>query len=84
LLFDDRIEMINPCRTNGATKRTVEYGAISRLNPRMHHVLGSPEYGIESATPGIPALRRAQLAFARREPRLSLLGDEFRLEIAGV
>src|SRR5262249_20483154 len=34
LVFDDRIDLVNPYRTNGTTKRAVEYGAISRLNPR--------------------------------------------------
>jgi len=29
-------------------------------------------------------LRRAHHAIARREPRISLLGDEFRLELYGV
>jgi ATP-dependent DNA helicase RecG len=84
LVFDNRIEMINPSRTNGSTKKTLEYGSISRLNPRMHHLLGSAEYGIEAAARGIPALRRAHVGFAKREPRLSLLGDEFRLELGGV
>jgi ATP-dependent DNA helicase RecG len=83
-VFDNRIEIVNPCRVNGSTKKAVEYGAISRANPRIHHVFTSSEYGAEPGTRGVPALRRAQLAFARREPRLSLLGDEFRMELAGV
>jgi len=83
-VFDNRIELINPCRVNGTTRRKVEYGAISRQNPRLHHVLTSAEYGIESAPRGMPALRRAHYAFTRTIPRLSLLGDEFRLELAGV
>jgi ATP-dependent DNA helicase RecG len=83
-LFDDRVEFINPCRTNGATKKSVEYGATSHANPRLHHVFTSAEYGMETARRGIPALRRAHFAFTRREPRISLLGDEFRLELFGV
>jgi ATP-dependent DNA helicase RecG len=84
LVFDDHLEFINPGRTNGATKKSVEYGATLRLNPRLHHVFTSKEYGIESARRGIPALRRAHYTFARREPRLSLAGDEFKLELFGV
>ena len=82
-VFDDRIEFINPCRTNGAIKKSVEYGATSQQNPRLHHIFTSVEYGIEPARRGIPALRRAHYAFTRREPRISLLGDEFRLELYG-
>jgi len=82
-VFDDRVEFINPCRTNGATKKSVEYGATSQQNPRLHHIFTSAEYGIEPARRGIPALRRAHYAFTRREPRISLLGDEFRLELYG-
>ena len=83
-IFDDRIEFINPCRTNGAIKKSVEYGAILQPNPRLHHIFTSQEYGIEQARRGIPALRRAHYSFTRREPRISLLGDEFRLELYGV
>lgn len=83
-VFDDRMEFINPCRTNGATKKSVEYGATSQQNPRLHHIFTSAEYGIEPARRGIPALRRAHYSFTRREPRISLLGDEFRLELYGV
>jgi ATP-dependent DNA helicase RecG len=84
LAFDDRLELINPSRTNGATRRQAEYGAISRANPRLHHVFTSSEYGVEPALRGIPALRRAHYAFTRHEPRLSLLGDEFRLELKAI
>jgi ATP-dependent DNA helicase RecG len=84
LIFDDRMEFINACRTNGTTKKSVEYGATLRPNPRLHHVFTSEAYGIERARRGIPALRRAHFAFTRREPRLSLLNDEFRLELYGI
>ena len=50
----------------------------------LHHVFTSEEYGIERVDRGIPALRRAHQAIARRDPRISLLGDEFRLELYGV
>lgn len=84
LIYDDRMEFINACRTNGTTKKSVEYGATLRLNPRLHHVFTSEAYGIERARRGIPALRRAHFTFTRREPRLSLLNDEFRLELYGI
>jgi ATP-dependent DNA helicase RecG len=84
LVFDDRVEFITPHRTNGTTKKSIEYGATAPQNPRLHHIFTSAEYGIEPARRGIPALRRAHYAFARREPRISLLGDEFRIELYGV
>lgn len=84
LIFDDRLEFINPSRTNGTTRKSIELGAAEHTNPRLHHVFTSAEYGIERATKGIPALRRAHIAISRREPRISLLGDEFRLELYGV
>lgn len=83
LIFDDRVEFINPSRTAG-TRKSVEYGATLPPNPRIHHVFASAAYGIERAQRGIPALRREHRAFTRREPRISLLGDEFRLELYGV
>jgi ATP-dependent DNA helicase RecG len=84
LVFDDRMEFINASRVEGVTRKSVEYGATLTKNPRLHHVFTSREYGIEETRRGIPALRRAHFAFTRREPRISLLGDEFRLELYGI
>lgn len=84
LIFDDRLEFLNPSRTNGATRKSIEYGATEHTNPRLHHIFTSQEYGIERVERGIPALRRAHHTIARREPRISSLGDEFRLELYGV
>jgi len=84
LIFDDRLEFINPSRTNGTTRKSIELGATEHTNPRLHHVFTSREYGIERGERGIPALRRAHHSIAHREPRISLLGDEFRLELYGV
>jgi len=84
LIFDDRVELINPSRTNGATRKSIDYGATLHLNPRLHHIFTSAEYGIESVPRGIPAMRRAHLAFTRREPGISLVADEFRLQLYGI
>jgi ATP-dependent DNA helicase RecG len=84
LIFDDRVELINPSRTNGASRKSLDYGATLHLNPRLHHIFTSAEYGIESVPRGIPAMRRAHLAFTRREPGISLLAEEFRLQLYGV
>jgi ATP-dependent DNA helicase RecG len=84
LVFDDRLEFINAMRTSGATRKSVEYGAIMQENPRLHRIFTRAEYGCESLLHGIPALRRAQVAFAKREPRIFLANDEFRLDLNGV
>jgi ATP-dependent DNA helicase RecG len=84
LIFDDRIAFINASRVSDTPKRSIEYGVTLGQNPRLHHVFTSREYGIEPARRGIPALRRAHYSFARREPHISMLGDEFRLELHGV
>jgi ATP-dependent DNA helicase RecG len=83
-VFDDRVELINPSRNHDLTRKSVEYGATNRQNPRLHRTFTSREYGIEPALHGIPSLRRAQYAFARREPKITLLGEEFRIELYGV
>lgn len=84
LIFDQHIEFMNPARTNGATRKSIEYGATLQPNPRLHHIFTSAEYGIESVQRGVPALKRAHLAFTRRDPRISMTGDEFRIELFGV
>jgi ATP-dependent DNA helicase RecG len=83
LIFDDRLEFINPFR-NDASKKSIEYGVASKPNPRLHDIFTSPEYGLERIHRGLPALRRAQYAFSKREARISCLADEFRLELRGI
>jgi ATP-dependent DNA helicase RecG len=84
MIFEDRIEFVNPSRNGETFKKSVDYGVATAQNRRLHHVLTSAEYGLEPARRGVPALRRTQYAFSRREPRISLLGDEFRLELFGI
>lgn len=84
LVFDDRLEFINSSRNRDITRKSVEYGAISRPQPRLHHTFTSVEYGVEPARRGIPALRRAHYAFTKRDARISMLNDEFRLELSAI
>jgi ATP-dependent DNA helicase RecG len=83
-IFDNRMIFANPTRLNGTSTRSIEYGATRRRNPRVHHHFTSPEYGVESARRGVPALRRAHYEFARRAANITATGDEFRLEVFGV
>src|SRR5262249_30134261 len=84
LIFDDRLEFVNPFRSQDVSKRSIEYGVAAKPNPRLHQVFTSPEYGLDAVRRGLPALRRAQYAFSKRDPRISIIGDEFRLELAGI
>jgi ATP-dependent DNA helicase RecG len=84
LIFDDRLEFINPFKNEDDTKKSIEYGVAAKPNPRLHRVFTSAEYGLERIRRGIPALRRAHHAFSKREPRISLQADEFRLELRGI
>jgi ATP-dependent DNA helicase RecG len=84
LVFDDRLEFINAMRTNGTTRKSIEYGATLAQNAHLHRVFTRAEYGCDTAVRGMPALRRAQMAFSKREPKISLLNDEFHLELCGI
>jgi ATP-dependent DNA helicase RecG len=84
LIFDDRLEFINPFRNDEGSKKSIEYGVAARPNPRLHAIFTSPEYGQERIHRGVPALRRTQLAFSKREARISCMTDEFRLELRGI
>ncbi|HEY6331429.1 MAG TPA: RNA-binding domain-containing protein [Blastocatellia bacterium] len=84
LIFDDRMEFINPARSGDAVKPSIEYGVAPRPNPKLHHIFTSSEFGAEQIARGIPRLRRTHYSFCKREPRISLLGDEFRLELIGI
>jgi ATP-dependent DNA helicase RecG len=84
LIFDDRLELINPCRSEDGHKKSIEYGVAAKPNPRLHRIFTSPEYGLEPIRRGIPALRRAHYTFSKREPRISVTADEFRLELHGI
>ncbi len=84
MIFDDRVELTNPSHGEGVRKKTIDYGATARPNPRLHHILTKREYGLESAQRGIPALRRAHTLFARCEPKISTANGEFRIELFGM
>lgn len=82
-VFDDKVEFINASRNQGLTRKSVLYGATNRQNPRIHRVLTGIEYGLQASPRSLRAIARSHLDFTRREPRISLLGDEFRIELYG-
>src|SRR5262249_45593943 len=47
LIFDDRLEFINPFRNQEDSKKSMEYGVAAKPNPRLHQIFTSAEYGLE-------------------------------------
>jgi ATP-dependent DNA helicase RecG len=84
LIFDDRIEMINPLRANGAAVESLCYGVVHAPYPRIKGIFKSPYYGLETAIGGLPMLLRASQAFSGLKPEIRMVNDEFRLKIHGV
>jgi ATP-dependent DNA helicase RecG len=84
LIFDDRLELVNPFRNDEGSKKSIEYGVAAKPNPRLHDIFTSPEYGLERIRRGLPALRRTHFAFSRRDAKISCVADEFRLELRGI
>jgi len=84
LIFDDRLEMINPLRINGLAVEALCYGVVEAPYPRMKAIFKSPYYGLETATGGIPMLLHASQTFSGLRPEMRLINDEFRLRIYGL
>lgn len=82
-IYDKRIEISNPC-VAGLMRKGIElYGVVNVPNPRLKAIFKSPAYGLKTVTGGIPQLRRSCLKFAGREPKISILPEEFKIEIPG-
>jgi ATP-dependent DNA helicase RecG len=83
LIFDDRIELINPCRSNGVGVEALSYGVVEAPYPRTKAIFKSRYYGLETPTGGIPMLMRTAQSFSGLRPEIRLVNDEFRLRIYG-
>src|SRR5262249_19187451 len=44
-VYDDRLEFVNAARSYGRTRKSMEYGATLRQNPRLHSIFTRSEYG---------------------------------------
>src|SRR5262249_468765 len=85
LVFDSRVEIINPCHANGLPKKGIEmYGLVSPPNPRIKSVFKSVAYGLKPVCGGIPMVRLAGYRFSGREPKISIHQEEFKVELFGV
>jgi ATP-dependent DNA helicase RecG len=84
LIFDDRIELINPIRTTGVALDPICYGVVHAPHPRLKAIFKSPYYGVETVTGGVPMLLYLVQRFSGIRPEIRLVNDEFRLKIYGL
>lgn len=83
LIFDDRIELINPARSNGTPIEAYCYGVAHPPYPRMKAVFKSRYYGLPMSSGGLPMILHASQRFSGLRPELRLINDEFKLKIYG-
>jgi ATP-dependent DNA helicase RecG len=84
LIFDDRIEVINPMRTSGVAVEPITFGVVNAPHPRMKAVFKGHYYGLGTVGGGVPMmLHRAQM-FSGLKPEIKLVNDEFRLKLYGL
>src|ERR1051326_195516 len=86
-IFDHALELINPRRSAGfapLSLRAIRYGITQRLNPQIAAILPSPQYGLNLAGGGLPALLRETKSFSNRLPDIAALNDEFRLRMHAI
>jgi ATP-dependent DNA helicase RecG len=85
LIFNSKIEIINPCHSAGLPRKGIElYGLVTAPNPRLKAFFKSSAYGLQTVMGGIPMIRRAAFHFSEREPKIGILQDEFKVELFGV
>jgi ATP-dependent DNA helicase RecG len=85
LIFDTRIEIINPCHSAGLPRKGIElYGLVTAPNPRLKAFFKSSAYGLKTVSGGIPMIRRSGFNFSEREPKIWILQDEFKVELFGI
>lgn len=83
-IYDQRIEVINPCIAQALSRKGVEaYGVVTVNNPRLKAVFKSPAYGLKVVLGGIPALRQIAHRSSGREPKINIIQEEFRIELFG-
>ncbi len=81
LLYDRHLEIINPAVGKHIWRGAVDYGVSHPNNPYIKSFFKNPAYGVVTYTGGLPMIRRETLRFARREPKVTVLPHEFRIEL---
>ncbi|HXF04855.1 MAG TPA: RNA-binding domain-containing protein [Blastocatellia bacterium] len=84
LIFDDRLEVINPMRVAGVALEPICCGVVSAPHPRLKAIFKSAYYGLMTVTGGVPMMLRTAQAFSGIKPEIRLVNDEFRLKIYGL
>jgi ATP-dependent DNA helicase RecG len=82
-IFDDRLEVVNPCESNNilTVKAILAYGVAQVLNPRLKAIFTSSAYGLPGVKGGFLQLRRTTYRYTQREPRLVITTTEFQVTI---
>ncbi|MBI4853582.1 MAG: putative DNA binding domain-containing protein [Acidobacteria bacterium] len=83
-IYDNRIEIINPCISKMLSRKGLEaYGAVFTNNPKLKAVFKSSAYGLKTVLGGIPGLRQLAYRSSGREPKINIIQEEFRIEVFG-
>ncbi|HZS44926.1 MAG TPA: RNA-binding domain-containing protein [Blastocatellia bacterium] len=80
-IFDNRIEMINPCRYRMLPIESIKYGTVSAANPLLKAIFTNPLYGLKLAQGGVPSMLQEGKAFAGHAPEIKIINGEFRLRL---
>lgn len=83
-IFDDRIEIHNPFRSDGVKLESVYFGVVSAPYPRIKSIFKSRFYGLDTVEGGIPRCLLNAQQYAGIRPEIRISGDEFRIKIHGV
>ncbi len=81
MLYDRRLEIINPAVGKRIWRGAIDYGVSHPANPTIKSFFKNPAYGVTTYGGGLPMARRETLRFARREPKITVLPHEFRIEL---
>ena len=81
LVFDNRVEIINPCRYNMLPVESIRYGIVSASNPRMKAIFKNPLYGVKTTEGGVPKMLQEGKAFSGHAPEIKIINGEFRLRL---
>ncbi|MBI4470493.1 MAG: hypothetical protein HY650_14345 [Acidobacteria bacterium] len=83
-IFDDRIQIHNPYRSDGQRLESIYCGAVAAPYPRIKSTFKSPYYGLETVQGGIPGLLLHAQQYTGSKPEIRISGDEFRIRIHAV
>jgi ATP-dependent DNA helicase RecG len=84
LIFNDRLEVINPMRVSGVALDPICFGVVNAPHPKMKAVMKSKYYGLETVSGGVPMMLHTSQMFSGIRSEIKLVNDEFRLKIYGL